>query len=543
MLSRPTFTNTIGQWSVGQRTVALFLGTVYFIPLIGNAIFHEQIESIYQIYTPSVLTCLVLGLTCVGFALLSGRSWGMQGFWRSAAVQRLQDLMQRLGAFYVRRRTAFALVALASGLFFLWRGLSAYRYSSVGISDQGSLFLIVGVLIQTGVSLDQFYQIFVRRWAEPLTRTVRFQNVLFALSLVFLVNGTASMFLALFALGFSLFPQTYRRLLFEKPSETLFAKARREALCLGLCVGLFGLAWPCGEMIKIASSRGPAPSVTAPPPVPETEEESSKTLWGLLKRDPERAMANRERIVRKLESLLSFNWLRRRPTVAQAPPPPPAARGPGRSVFSLWRAFQRSTDELNPMRYGLYVLQSVSVHYYSLTFATNVPRETLTGGYWPPVFPISTMLFRGDFLTGGLWGVNRPDISSVALWNYRRLAKKATNPREGSSPGLIAGFEYSAPFPWSVLLCVLYLCLFSKILDQILVPAAGVKLGWVAMLLGLKYIEAPLSSPPDMLLLFDNGAFAAVLLAAMYLALRAREPVPAEEQRSLRQRWSENAFT
>lgn len=171
----------------------------------------------------------------------------------------------------------------------------------------------------------------------------------------------------------------------------------------------------------------------------------------------------------------------------------------------LWAAF-------------FYLLERLSIYYYSWTFTAGIVWEELNHDGWVLGIPVRTFLFRLDVLLGGLIGIERPGTASIARLNYELLTAGEVRPREGSAPGLLGAFNYAFPFPLNMLLCALFLRWWCRQFDVVFGQHGRKRLTWFGIMVVFVVIQSVFQSPFDLLLVFDDPVVFVLLLAAMAIA-------------------------
>lgn len=553
-------------WSPGQKILTLYFAITYVIPLAGNLIFQGRIASPYLIRPPTLSSALLILLTYVGFMMIVNLE-SFQGWALPFSVP--ARLVTKIGGFYIRCRLAFALCTLILSFKFFVSELSGFRYARAGISEIGSTTLVLGMVLTLIVTSDLFYFTFMEREAAPLKSRRGLENVLLVLSLLLLIDGTMGAFLAFFYAFFALAPKFSRTLLFPA-ADSGWGRS------LGLYIiagGLFFLAWGYGESIKnkskveslLSSSQTPLGSGERPafpgafpapvgldgrPLVPADwfgPPAVHSTLWGLIEWDQERAQAQRRQLKERVGRMQqSFSELVARirafdpfdPTRGKAKPRPvlPKPPQPGIDWLAAARArtkgFSKALGSIRPWPFTQYVVDRMSVHYYSFALTTDAPREQLTyRGVPGPLLPFATMVFRLDCLAASTFGVLKPQVSTLSQLNYKRLTRKATSAREGTSPGVIASFQYLSPLPFSIILCVLYLAFLCRMLDRLVTPGLP-QMHLVGLVLVMSAYQVLLDSPFDLLLVVDNASIkAGILLALAFARVPMRRSVAVEGPR------------
>ncbi len=194
--------------------------------------------------------------------------------------------------------------------------------------------------------------------------------------------------------------------------------------------------------------------------------------------------------------------------------------------WNLFRSeVRRITSSETLQTWGVYLVSTVSTHYYSTRFAAELPAGELAsrGVATPAVLPIQSMLFRLDYLLGAPLGIGRPDPGSLSRLNYVMLTPPALqNDRAGTSPGMVASFAYAFPFPASILALALFARGVASLIDTALGRRRNDVLSGVGVFLLLLFLLGAFQSPLDVLILFDENAIYLMLLTAVALAQRPR---------------------
>ena len=243
--------------SNGHAVIGGYFLVAYVLPMAANLAFAEEIVPTYKVYPLTVECILAVGAVYLLFLLLSATRVPLAPAIDTGLAH---PLIESLGRVYARWRIAIALVALPVGLMSFLAGQTSYRYSDEAISEADlvsrSLLLIV-ILLNVVITVDFVYRMFVSREAATRMGGKRFvENVLLALALVVMANGTISLFLALIALLWSLRPAILDQLLFTpmqrgRRNEWIVASGSAMVFLVVLVV-----AWYYGTLIKISSSRG-----------------------------------------------------------------------------------------------------------------------------------------------------------------------------------------------------------------------------------------------------------------------------------------------
>jgi hypothetical protein len=183
--------------------------------------------------------------------------------------------------------------------------------------------------------------------------------------------------------------------------------------------------------------------------------------------------------------------------------------------------------------YGYYLISSFSSHYYSLLFTAEALNDGVNASDGSAlVYPLQSLAFRSDYLTGGLLDLDvpKPEIGSLSRLNYVLLTEGPNiSSRQGTSPGLIASFNYVFSFPFNILFCVVYLCWVSGVINRLLSAHRHESLSSMGLLLLLFYVLVFFQSPFDLIPLLDNVVLYLVLLVGIALVPRAARAIPRAE--------------
>jgi hypothetical protein len=126
--------------------------------------------------------------------------------------------------------------------------------------------------------------------------------------------------------------------------------------------------------------------------------------------------------------------------------------------------------------------------------------------------PLKSFLFRlSQLVPFDILSLPRPIDGSIMRINYLMITPLPFNDREGTSPGLFAGFLYSFPFPFNFVSITLYILFVAWLIDGLArkFPGRLTTMGALAMLV----LVMPLfESPIDFLLVIDDGALYLLIL-------------------------------
>uniref|UniRef100_UPI0040474EC4 hypothetical protein n=1 Tax=Polynucleobacter sp. TaxID=2029855 RepID=UPI0040474EC4 len=126
--------------------------------------------------------------------------------------------------------------------------------------------------------------------------------------------------------------------------------------------------------------------------------------------------------------------------------------------------------------------------------------------------PVRTFLFRFNFILLNLFEVGKPENGSIMRINYLMVTQESVQAdRQGTAPGLIAGFLFSFPFPLNFAVLVCYLCLLQWFLSRI-VSGVSETLSFTGWCLLLYSLLAVFASPIDLLSMIDDAVIGFMLL-------------------------------
>jgi hypothetical protein len=168
-----------------------------------------------------------------------------------------------------------------------------------------------------------------------------------------------------------------------------------------------------------------------------------------------------------------------------------------------------------------WVVGRISSSYYSLRAALD-HQAFVTD---PAVFydhllaPLRTFLYRIDYVLMQPFGFERPDPGTLMRINYLAISYDPINPREGTSPGLLAGFLLAMPFPTNYLVLLGYLHFAQRFISR-LASGCRAPLTPFGLLLFWPFLLTLFESPIDIMLIVDDSALAMLLLVTLYLLVR-----------------------
>lgn len=571
--------------TAGQKILAIYFSLFYFFPLLGNLVFQDQIYSIYRNEEISWWLAFNIFFVFAALMLLSmeQRLTWLSGwipttkkfqFWRSAC--------DTLGRFYQSKRLWLSFGIFLVSAFFSFNGHSTYRYGYIGISVNGSYFLIFSILVSTYVIVDLFYHMFITRNRDvPFWGRFWFENVFMALSAVLFADGTSSSFLAMLGCFYAFFPKWFNQLWFLDVGAGFKDKAVQFLKVFPICVVLFLLAWTQGEFIKVSSGKIKPPEgfgtgsvvkvahpkeqyklVIAEGPklgmkypmyhlmrdelLHEILAGNRSVLGGLIEYNEFLAQRRQaviigyfDRFARGLKRLLTEGRLfgeqqKKKDSYVMIPEPdlepPPISGGPSRGL--LHRIMDKLTNKLEFLKYGqgeilsmkyiYYLVERFSSHLYSYNYTLTQPFGGLQWKDVRAVFiPLKSFLFRADYLTGGFFGVEKPAVASVSQLNYRMLVREHFRSREGTSPGLLGSFNYLLPWPLNLVLALIYMLFLVQLFNVLFSNVPGKQISFLGLVIVLHVFQNFMDSPVDFLMIVDNSFMKVLVILLIYWALKS----------------------
>ncbi len=163
-------------------------------------------------------------------------------------------------------------------------------------------------------------------------------------------------------------------------------------------------------------------------------------------------------------------------------------------------SYQRSGDDFIPNCIG-----RISSYYDTLLYTSSSKfSDNLYTGYFSPSMLLSSMYYRLSKLFPFILSqVDKNQISSFSRLNYLNLSTTRSHSREGTSPGIISSFDYVFFFPLSIIVCSLYLCFISKMIDRLTFDENR-KISLIGAFIVFTLLASFFQSPFDLLCIFDN---------------------------------------
>jgi hypothetical protein len=163
----------------------------------------------------------------------------------------------------------------------------------------------------------------------------------------------------------------------------------------------------------------------------------------------------------------------------------------------------------------------VSSYYDTLLYtSSNAFGDNIAKKDFAILVPFKTMYYRMSRLFPWLIAPEiKADYPSFSRSNYLNLSTTRSNLREGSSPGVISAFDYLFMFPFSIVICSLYLCFISNVIDRIM-QNNSTKLSWFGAFFVFQLTCVFFESPFDLLNLLDNGTLLALGFYCMSIKSR-----------------------
>lgn len=473
--------------NVGQKIISLYFIFYYLIPLLGNYLFSQEITSAYIISPATLLSIVKIIVIYCGFLSLSYIHFTLDI--PKSFIKPLDNII----ILYKRYRLIFALIVLVFAMMFFIQGLNVYRYHT-GIIEYHSSILIVCIILNLIATIDMLHHIFVRNYKNTIDARTYIENLLLILSLFLFFTGTQSLIIAILILIFSISPSKTHKVLFRDEEKmklkNIFYQYLKGVFLLCFTVSL---AWLGGETMKMM-----------------TESSSIKKALYKIKESTS-----------SLESFPSRYNLRDQET----------------------KVDDGKQNHYALKKYLLYLLERNSISYYSLVFTSQSEIYKNYIDEHPIIYIFKTFLFRLNYITGGFFEMVRPPIGSISQLNYFFLVKDnfadctidqikekiayfatGTGLRVGSSPGLIASFDYMFSMPLNIFFCIIYLVIISRLLNAIFLNyKSNGNLSLLGLIILLQFVQVLFQSPFDFLTLIDNSSLFVALLFLMSMYENAKE--------------------
>lgn len=167
------------------------------------------------------------------------------------------------------------------------------------------------------------------------------------------------------------------------------------------------------------------------------------------------------------------------------------------------------------------LVERISPEYVSLIVSLNKFAFSTNPSAFFEYFvcPINTFFFRINLLFNQPFEIPRPDYGSIMRINYLMITENPINPREGTSPGLLAGFIFSLPFPANFITLGAYLVYIARILDC-LSSAVNGRLTLVGKFVFLFFMRPLFQSPIDLMSILDEGSLYVIALLILCFIIK-----------------------
>jgi hypothetical protein len=177
-------------------------------------------------------------------------------------------------------------------------------------------------------------------------------------------------------------------------------------------------------------------------------------------------------------------------------------------------------DEQFRVSFPLYLLERLSSYYYAVLYTADDSAMLSSDEVNPVWYPIRNLIFRVDYLLGSPFGFERPAITSVSHLNYQLLSRMRASDREGSSPGVLASWNYVSPAPLGIFFSAAFLVLVARWIDRV-APRRRSPWSFVGCLLVAEALRGVFQSPFDLIIVADEGTL--FLIAVWLLGLTEAE--------------------
>src|SRR5690242_15777518 len=451
--------------SNGHRVVAFTLGLMYIVPLIGQPLVGGQLVRHWLAYPPTVkaLTQLLLAYSVFLLVRVAG---GRLLPRRGPRPPRARRVLDKSIGFYLRWRFVFALAGIALGVVMLLFGANTFRVVHVSLLDMNSTVAFLGVASMAWLAIgyvDAIYMIFSSADADPTNLPA---NALPASPRTRRENTAMAVALVLQSNGLGTIFLGFNALF-----HAVFPRTSRRLLF--------------SQKVRRTRSWIPLAALLAGGPV----------LFG--------------------------SWY-----VSQVIKMAPGGDLEGFfDASTLQRTIPVEYDQPAHLAFSYFLFERLSVYYYAWTFAAASPPEARNYDGWEALgAPLRTLAFRADTLTGHRFGVERPEIPSIARLNYVLLTADPVQIRTGASPGVLASFAYVLPFPLDGIACGVFLAWFCRVLDDLYPDSKQQRLTGLGLSVSFFVFFSIFQSPLDVLeIIQDQTLFVVILCAVAYSRRRKKQ--------------------
>ncbi len=184
--------------------------------------------------------------------------------------------------------------------------------------------------------------------------------------------------------------------------------------------------------------------------------------------------------------------------------------------FTLSSAVDASSYQVNSTTSSLDgFVGRISSHYISLLATSqNLFNVEYSSAY------VWSILIKGiNYRLGRILRYNsysdKPRNSTLSQYNYRNITQGITTNRTGSTPGVIASFNYFFLFPLNILILTIYLVFIERFINTLtyLYPEMNF---FVTFFLSRTFFNFTLASPFDLINIIDGGFIYALIIFMMY---------------------------
>jgi hypothetical protein len=163
-----------------------------------------------------------------------------------------------------------------------------------------------------------------------------------------------------------------------------------------------------------------------------------------------------------------------------------------------------------------YISLVTALDYYALATEWSVISNHLFA-------PVESFFFRLNLLLMNPFDFPKSLAGTIARINYLLITvDEFIRDREGTSPGLIAGFLFSFPFPLNFMVLISYLLILQNFATR-MINGVGRQMSLVGWCVFLVFMLPMFASPIDFLLIIDDGIISALLLFLLaYVCLQKK---------------------
>lgn len=367
----------------------------------------------------------------------------------SLRMRPLIQFLRRIGRIYLQYRHMAAVFAFILALVVTLQGLNNYRYGTQSVLDRESPVLLLGIFVHRLVAVDMIWAMFARQ-ARPEYGRLRHRSADILMSTAWVIGATGT-----------------------------------ADLMLGLIALIFAISPRLFSWIAFNGKR--------------------QAQWN--------------RTVRTTATFLgaSVLLLASRLVGETIKSLPQRVGAVNVNVFVATLVGTASSPTFGPgndFGFDASLVERLGTYYYAFLLTHQQSWASLNDSNgWTVLAPLRTFGFRLDFLLGHPFGIDRPEVGSMARVNLLNLYTEIVNSRQGATPGLLAAFNYAAFFPFNVILVALYMRWVAGFIDRLVAASRrSSRLSLPGSMILLVFIIFLFQSPFDLLRVLDPTVLILCLL-------------------------------